>query len=208
MDLSVIIPVHNLENHIRPMLVSLLLQNLTDIEVQLIFVCDNCTDRTKEIIQEFDFSEAKTYADICVCECDVKSCGLARNEGLELALGKYIMFLDGDDWLISTEVFRTIIWLFTTHPDEKVFRYDYTAPKFFAAYGHPAMVWQYAYTREILGDTRFTPIQPHEDWEFNQAIFAKINNQVLFCKEKLYHYNYMRQGSNMQQLHETGVIKP
>lgn len=206
MDLSVIIPVHNLENHILPMLVSLGLQHLEDIDVQLIFVCDNCTDRTKEVIQNFQFENM--YADISIFECDVRACGLARNEGLEYAVGKYILFLDGDDWLTRPYAFQKIVSLFKEHPECKFFRFGYSAPSTFAAYGHPAMVWQYAYTAEIIGETRFTGIQPDEDVEFNKKIYSKVGNIVPFYGEHFYHYNYMRQGSNMQQLFEKGKIDP
>lgn len=204
MDLSVIIPVHNLEKFILPMLVSLKLQVIEDISVQLLFMCDACTDRTKEIIENFEFGDK--YEDVTIGECDVRSCGLARNVGLTYAFGKYIMFLDGDDWLTDPCVFQEVVNYFRKNPNTKVFKFDYEAPGFHAK-GHPAMVWQYAYTREIIGDTEFKEVQPDEDLIFNKEISQKVNHQIPMISKVFYHYNYMREGSNMQQLRVKGKIE-
>lgn len=53
MDLSIIVPCHNLENYITPLLVSLQSQVYDKEKVEIIFVCDSCSDNTKKIIQEF-----------------------------------------------------------------------------------------------------------------------------------------------------------
>ena len=42
--------------------------------------------------------------DYKIIECNHHSCGLARNEGLEIAHGRYIWFVDGDDWIIYYDV--------------------------------------------------------------------------------------------------------
>lgn len=87
MDMSIIIPCHNLENYITPLLVSLQLQVIPYYNVELIFVCDNCTDNTQKIIEKFDFND---LYEVIVLKRNVQSCGLARNEGLAIARGKYI----------------------------------------------------------------------------------------------------------------------
>lgn len=206
MDLSVIIPVHNLENYLLPMLVSLNLQDLEDKKVELIFVCDNCTDKTQAIIEKFGF--CAPYDQITIIKCNVNSCGLARNEGFEEATGKYIMFLDGDDWLLSNKTFLNLL-NFMEENNYQMCRFLYDAPGFSFPY-HPAMVWQYIYHKTIIDDTRFTSIQPHEDLEFNTIIAKKIGgfNNIPLYPVKLYHYNYMREGSNIHQLVTKGKIIP
>ena len=203
MDLSIIIPCHNLEKFITPMLVSLNLQHISQ-DTEIIFVCDCCTDNTKNIIENFEFTAP--YKKITIIECDCLSCGLARNLGLEAAEGNTIMFLDGDDWLTSYSSL-SIAYNNLVNNNLRIMRFAYEAPGFYAI-GHPSMVWQYIYTREIIGETRFTNIQPDEDLIFNQIIAAKVNGQIPYLPKKLYHYNYMRDGSNIQQFITKGIIEP
>lgn len=200
MDLSIIIPVHNLENYILPLLVSLKLQ-VKSWKAELIFVYDNCTDKTKDIIETFDFGGI--YETIKTIECDVRSCGLARNIGFEVAEGEYIWFIDGDDWLTSPYAITAV--LTNVRKSGPVIQFDYEAPGF-GAKGHPAMVWQYCYKKSFIDDITFGPEQPHEDFHFNQKVLAKLGNKINHMPMIIYHYNYMRPGSNIQQLTTKGVI--
>ena len=208
MDLSVIIPCHNLENFITPLLVSLSLQDLGDAEVELVFICDSCTDKTLEKIRDFRYSPP--YKDIKIYTCDVHSCGLARNIGMERSTGKYIWFVDGDDWITSNKAMTTIISAFEDGVDMIKFAYEH--PAYFKFAGHPAMVWQYAYRRSFIGDLRFRSVQPDEDKFFNVVLFEKLgdperpSDKVKRLNEVLYHYNYMREGSNIQQIEKSGKI--
>lgn len=95
MDLSIIIPCHNLEGYIKPLLLSFNALNLANIETEFIFVLDACTDNTAEEIRKYmiDFNYKIIY-------CDYHKCGLARNIGFEASSGQYIWFVDGDDWII------------------------------------------------------------------------------------------------------------
>ena len=205
MDMSIIVPCHNIENYITPLLVSLKLQELADKEVEIIFVCDDCTDGTEAKITSFCHSDR--YAELSLLKCKVHSCGLARNIGLEEAKGEYIWFVDGDDWLTTPYAILHIFNYFK-ETGALIIRFDYEAPDYFLAKGHPSMVWQYAYRRDLIGDLRFTEIQPHEDLEFNRSIMHKLDNNFPFLNRKLYYYNYMREGSNIQQLLTKGKIEP
>ena len=62
MDLSVIIPIHNLEDCITPLLDSINAQKFYPYQVQLIFVFDDCTDKTEEIVNNYKFNDV--YTDI------------------------------------------------------------------------------------------------------------------------------------------------
>lgn len=207
MDLSVIIPCHNLSAYINPLLKSLDEQNLDNHTVELIFVFDACTDNTRDIVENF-LPFSPRYEAIHLINADVKSCGFARNVGLEIAQGNYIWFIDGDDWLLSEDAFSICIknMNFNKTPLMK-FEFDY--PETFKFGDSPVMVWQYCYSRELIGDTRFLSIQPNEDVAFNKEIFAKMEgHRYTNLRMKLYYYNYGREGSNMQQLKTTGMIKP
>ena len=207
MDLSVIIPCHNIGKYIPPLLESFNSQNLSQYKVELIFIFDACTDDTRKVVEEI-LPFSPPYEAIHLINADVKSCGFARNVGLEIASGKYVWFIDGDDWLLNDNAMSTCIRLLEKYNSPLIqFSFDY--PDTFKFGTSPVMVWQYCYNRELIGTTRFLPIQPSEDVAFNKEIFRKIgNNKILVIKAKLYYYNYGREGSNMQQLTTTGVIKP
>lgn len=87
---SVIVPVYNLEKYIKECVISLLNQSFKDFE--LIFVDDGSRDGTVEIIKSFNDKRIKVFKN------DKKGAGLARNFGLSKALGKWVVFFDGDDF--------------------------------------------------------------------------------------------------------------
>lgn len=81
------------------------------------------------------------------------------------AHGKYIWFIDGDDWLLDNDAVIQAIELIEFYETPYV-RFDYQYNQGFPAYGYYAMVWQYIFSREAIGDLRFSAIQPDEDKEF------------------------------------------
>lgn len=91
---SVIIPVFNGELYLEQCIGSVLAQNIDDFEI--ILIDDGSTDSSLGIIENY----AKDDSRINVIKLD-KNCGLgyARNIALNQANGKYIFFLDCDDWL-------------------------------------------------------------------------------------------------------------
>ena len=91
--ISVIIPVYNAAPYLKKCLESVLSSTLKEIEV--ICVDDGSTDRSPDILRE----AACTDARLRVVTQPHQSVGEARNAGLEAAAGKYIHFLDADDWI-------------------------------------------------------------------------------------------------------------
>ena len=89
---SVIIPVYNAEKYLRQCLDSVLGQTLKEIE--LICVDDGSTDRSMEILLEYASKDKR----IRVITQKNGGPGKARNTALPYATGKYISFLDADDW--------------------------------------------------------------------------------------------------------------
>lgn len=90
--ISVIIPVYNVEKHIRECLDSVINQTYKNLEI--ILVENASTDLSGEICNEY----AKKDSRIKVIHKKIKGVSDARNEGLDIAKGKYIMFLDADDY--------------------------------------------------------------------------------------------------------------
>ena len=90
--ITVIVPVFNMEKYIRKCLESILEQTLKEIEI--ICIDDGSTDHTREIISFFQ----KQHQGIIYIKQANKGAGPARNLGMELAKGKYLAFMDADDF--------------------------------------------------------------------------------------------------------------
>lgn len=93
-EISVIIPVYNEEKHLRQCLNSAVNQTMRDIEI----ICvDDCSDDASlKILQDF---AAKDERIIVICLKKHKQQGGARNAALDVAKGKYICFIDADDYV-------------------------------------------------------------------------------------------------------------
>jgi glycosyltransferase involved in cell wall biosynthesis len=91
---SVIIPVYNTEKYLRECLNSVINQTLHEIEI--ICVNDGSTDNSANILQEYCEKDHR----IIVLSQENKGAGAARNKGLEAATGKYLAFLDSDDFFV------------------------------------------------------------------------------------------------------------
>lgn len=90
--ISVIIPAYNVEGYIDKCIQSVLSQTYSDLEV--IVIDDGSTDDTAELISAF--SSDKRIKIIKQKNAGVTS---ARNNGIYVATGKYLTFVDSDDWL-------------------------------------------------------------------------------------------------------------
>lgn len=188
------------------MLHSLSNQQIFDYKIEILFVLDDCTDNTKSIIQEWIKNNSQFHSTII--PTIIHSCGGARNKGLDQAKGTYIWFLDGDDWLIGDKAIFTALD-FITFTNAPYIRFNYNHPEEFQhLHGYFSMVWQYLFKRETIGDLRFQLIQPEEDNRFMEAIIQQYGDTPPYMNESLYYYNYLREGSNMQQLLTTGRIVP
>ena len=96
MDVSVIVPVYNTSRYLRQCVDSLIHQTLKDVE--FIFVDDGSTDDSVEILRQYRKRDER----IKVLEQENKYAGVARNNGMKQATGKYIIFLDSDDYFDLT----------------------------------------------------------------------------------------------------------
>ena len=89
-EVSIILTAFNEEKYIKKAIESVLDQTFSDFE--LIIVNDGSTDDTLAIIKSFDDSR------IVLINQENMGPGASRNNALKLASGKYVMYLDGDDW--------------------------------------------------------------------------------------------------------------
>lgn len=91
--ISIIVPVFNAEKYLKRCLDSLVHQSIKDIEI--ICINDGSTDSSSDILKEF----AKSDSRISLIDQDNQGQSNARNAGLNKAHGKYIGFVDSDDWV-------------------------------------------------------------------------------------------------------------
>ena len=89
--LSIIIPVYNIEDYISKCLKSILSQRFQDYEI--ICVNDGSTDNSLAVLHSFNDKRIK------IIDKKNEGSGIARNIGLEKAVGEYVFFVDGADWL-------------------------------------------------------------------------------------------------------------
>lgn len=94
MKVSIIVPVYNNEKYLRKCLESLEKQTLDEIEI--IIVNDGSTDGSQEIIDEFSNKYPEKIKSFIQQNSGQ---AVARNFGLKKAIGEYVLFIDGDDYI-------------------------------------------------------------------------------------------------------------
>ena len=97
---SVIIPVYNTEVYLRECLDSVVNQTLREIEI--ICIDDGSTDSSLSILKEYAQKDSR----IRVLQQENLHSGVARNAGIAIARGKYLVFLDSDDFFETSMLER------------------------------------------------------------------------------------------------------
>ncbi|GGD10375.1 glycosyltransferase family 2 protein [Hyunsoonleella pacifica] len=93
MNLSIIIPVYNVEKYIKRCLDSLIHQEFSNYEV--LVIDDGSKDASVKIAKDY----SDRYSFIKVISKENGGVGSARNKGIDIATGKYLYFLDPDDYI-------------------------------------------------------------------------------------------------------------
>ncbi len=115
---SVIVPVYNSECYIRQCLDSVLAQTHSNLE--LICVDDGSSDSSPDILSEYSAKDERVRV---ITQCNAGP-GIARNVGLNAARGKYVYFLDADDFCTSNLLAKAVSALERTDADIAVFAYN------------------------------------------------------------------------------------
>lgn len=95
--LSIIVPVYNVEKYIRNCLVSLYNQGLDEDNFEIILVNDGTKDHSMDVIEDI----INDHFNIIVIEQNNQGISVARNNGLQIAHGEYVLFVDSDDLLVE-----------------------------------------------------------------------------------------------------------
>lgn len=100
MDLSIIVPVYNVEKYIRPCIESIFKQGLDEADYEVIIVNDGSTDRSMEMISDI----IQEHNNIKIINQKNQGLSVARNNGIATAKGEYIIMPDSDDLLIDNSL--------------------------------------------------------------------------------------------------------
>lgn len=113
--LSIIIPVYNVEKYLEDCLDSILCQDTDKNSFEVICINDGSTDNSGNILNEY----AKNYNNIKVINQNNSGVSIARNTGIDAAKGKYIWFVDSDDF-ISQGCLAQILEIIEKHSPENI----------------------------------------------------------------------------------------
>ena len=98
-QISIIIPMYNVEEYVGECLDSILVQTFKDYEV--IIVDDCSTDNSCDVVESY-MSKFNGKLNLIKSKKNSGGCAVPRNIGLSHANGKYIFFLDSDDLIVKT----------------------------------------------------------------------------------------------------------
>lgn len=115
---SVLMAVYNAAKYLDESIRSFKQQTLRDIE--LICVDDCSTDNSREVLEHLAATDDRIHL---LFLDENRGQGHARNEGLKIARGEYIAFLDADDWL-SNDALELIVKTFEAHPQTGCVLFD------------------------------------------------------------------------------------
>lgn len=198
MDFSIIIPAHNSEAFISRALESVRSQIYDRNWYEIIVVCDDCQDATADV--------ARLYADH-VIETNYCRDGLARQAGIDIAQGRWILFMDDDDWWLHEYVLQTLNEQIDETFDVLMFGFIWkgignTSPIRKMAdgrIGYWPNVWSKMHSRKFLSENgiRFTGQRMTSDLKFSRDEF-RHGPKIKILGQPLYYYNYMRTGSQTE----------
>ena len=214
-EISIIVPVYNVEKYLSKCIDSILNQTFNNFE--LILVDDGSTDSSIQICDEYRMKDKR----IKVIHKQNGGLSSARNAGLDIALGKYIGFVDSDDF-IHKNMYQLLYSNLTKYNgDISICRFgrifdgekstnieDSCNVKVTEMTGYNALenlyndkfldfivAWNKLYKREIFKDIRYPVGKIHED-EFIIHRILYESKKVIYIDKILYYY-YQRDNSIM-----------
>lgn len=95
--ISIIIPIYNCEEYLEECIKSVFCQTLKELEI--ICINDGSTDGSVQIVKKFCAEDER----VILLHQENQGAGAARNQGIKKAKGKYVAFLDGDDYYLDPE---------------------------------------------------------------------------------------------------------
>ena len=201
---SIIVPVYNAQEYIEQCILSILKQTYESIE--LILVDDGSSDASGAICNEYANKDNR----VKVISQENQGVSAARNNGLALVTGEYVMFVDADDYLHSNDAIASLILAAkeNEYPDVVQFRKVNDKTKYDSQRKSGQMpingslisemlvderlntLWNKFYKRSLVETNNLSfpsGIRMGEDLLFN-ANFFKFAETIVFLDRQLYFY--------------------
>jgi glycosyltransferase involved in cell wall biosynthesis len=197
--LTIVVPAYNVEPYVDRCLRSILDQDISTNNYEVVIVNDGSTDGTKDIVESY------VGSNIIVINQENKGLSCARNEGLRIARGEYVWFVDSDD-SITIDSIKLILEAIKKSPDIIALNYtefhDDNRPPIDVCYkkkpncgidlltsilNYPAQFYVYKKSFLLDNDLKFYPGIYHEDVEFTpRAVF--LAKRISYIDTPLYFY--------------------
>ena len=215
-EVSIIVPVYQVEKYIRQCVDSILAQTFTDFE--LILVDDGSKDKSGQICDEY----ARMDARVKVIHKENGGAADTRNRGMDQAVGNYVMFVDSDDYIAPTMLECLYRNMLNENADiaacNYLYFYENDRQKDFATnvksevltgaeifyyrknernYGFWTVVWNKLMKRQTVGKVRFRSGKYYED-EFWANEIYQMDIKIVTIQECLYYYR-QHENSTMRQ---------
>lgn len=208
MEISLIIPIYNVQKYLKKCLNSCLTQDIPYEEFEIIAVNDGSTDDSEQILSEY----SDKYSNIKVLHQKNQGLSIARNNGLKVAKGDYVWFVDSDDW-IENNCLQDVINTIKTKPDILQIQYRHvfensqyeevlkvcwedmiTGKELTIRGGLPEPAQFAIYNRQFLIDNNlfFYPKIYHEDCDFKYRCIWSAKKCQSYPKVI---YNYLQRNS-------------
>lgn len=217
-EISIIVPVYNVEKYLKNCIDSILNQTFKDFE--LILVNDGSTDKSLDICKYYESIDSR----IRIINKQNGGLSSARNAGLDVFIGKYVGFIDSDDY-IHPQMYEILYNQMTKNNAdigicdfEKVYDFnkEFLDNKFILnneiesmnnedallkLLGEKAVKYiimcNKLYKKEIFQNERFKEGIIHEDEHIIHRLLYKAKN-IIYIEKKLYFY-LQREGSIMNK---------
>lgn len=217
-EVSVLIPIYNVERYLERCLTSLVGQTYDDFEA--ICINDGSTDGSRSIIQRFLDADSRFR----VIDKENSGYGASMNRGLDAARGRYVAILESDDFfepdalavlheaaeMNQAEVVKANFYLYWSRPEERreLFRvvdeveagHVLRPLDDLAVFFRKPSIWSALYRRDFLVDDgiRFleTPGASYQDSGFNFKVWASAR-RVAFLGAPVLNYRQDNEGSSV-----------
>ena len=199
--ISIIVPVYNNEKFLTRCINSILIQTYKNFE--LIIIDDGSTDKSGQICDKYKLIDNRVQ----VYHIKNKGVSNARNYALEKVKGKYICFIDSDDYVEKDYLKVLYTNIVKSNADisicghniiDKKIRKFYTKEVEFIKENNPldilirhkyfkGHIWDKMYKYELIKNVKFPNINYYEDLEFNYNVFKKAK-KIIYNSIPLYNY--------------------